>query len=757
MSAEPASAAAPTAEEKKTAGNAAFSKGEYDEAVRLFTEAIALDGANKASYSNRSAAYLKLMDYDNAVADGAKCVELDAKWGKGYFRQGSALQQCGKYEEAVKIFALGLAQDPGDRTLSEGLAQSQKYVSEKSAEQKDGGGEEEDYVIGIDLGTTYSCVAVWKGNSVDIIPNDRGEKTTPSYVCFAKDGKRLVGQAAKAAQSTNLKSTLYDIKRIIGQNVSSDAVQKDIKTFPFEVQPDKEGKPMVNVEWGKSGTKLFAPEEISAMVLSYMKKTAEKYLDRPITRAVITVPAHFGDSQRAATQAAGRIAGLNVLRIINEPTAAALSYGLDLQRSNKSENQTVLVFDLGGGTFDVTILSMEGGAFQVKATGGDIHLGGEDFDHKVAEYLAQEAMEQGFPDLNTDEKAMLRFRTEAERAKRQLSQGTNAQISIENLVRKEVKAVGSRDFNFTLTREKFEKLNAALFQRCIDAVVGVLKDAKLKKNEIDEIVLVGGSTRIPKLQMMLREAFDGKELCRSLNPDEAVAYGAAVQGAILNGQRSKSTENLLLKDVTPLSLGIETTGRVMSVVIPRNTPIPCTKTQVYTTEADYQTMVDISVYEGERLKTEQNNLLGEFQIKGIERAKRGEPQVNVSFSLDSNGILQVTARDQKTGAEAKIEINHGGRTSESDIQKMIQDAAIFRREDEAALAQTEARNALDQTLLLCETHLLTEKDTKKKIELEQAMSEVRQWLDSEGESAKTAAIAAKKRVLERTLQRLVKE
>lgn len=493
------------------------------------------------------------------------------------------------------------------------------------------------------------------------------------------------------------------------------------------------------------------------MVLAYMKKTAEKYLNRPITRAVITVPAHFGDSQRAATQAAGRIAGLNVLRIINEPTAAALSYGLDLQRSNKSENQNVLIFDLGGGTFDVTILAMENGAFQVKATGGDIHLGGEDFDLKVAEFFAQEAVEQGFPDLTSDEKAMMRFRVEAERAKRQLSQGVSAQISIENLVKKEAKAVGSRDFNFTLTRDKFEKLQSALFQRCLDCVHSVLKDAKLKKEQIDEIVLVGGSTRIPKLQMMLSEAFDGKQLCRSLNPDEAVAYGAAVQGAILNGQRSKATENLLLKDVTPLSLGIETTGRVMSVVIPRNTPIPCTKTQVYTTEADYQTMVDISVYEGERLKTEQNNLLGEFQIKGIERAKRGEPQVNVSFSLDSNGILQVTAKDQKTGAEAKIEINHGGRTSEADIQKMIQDAAIFRREDEAALAQTEARNSLDQILLQCETYLLQEKDTKKKIELEQAMSETRQWLDAEGESAKTTAIAAKKRVLERTLQRMVKE
>jgi L1 cell adhesion molecule like protein len=752
---QPAAAPAPNAEALKTAGNAAFSKGQYDDAVRLFTEAIAVEPENKAFYSNRSAAYLKLMDYDSAIADGAKCVELDPKWGKGYFRQGSALQQCGKYEEAVKIFASGLAQDPGDRTLSEGLQQSQKYVAERaSPEQKEG---EEDYVIGIDLGTTYSCVAVWKGNSVDIIPNDRGEKTTPSYVSFSKDGKRLVGQAAKAAQAGNLKNTLYDIKRIIGQNVSSEAVQRDIKHFPFVVESDKEGKPMVQVEWGKSGTKNFAPEEISAMVLAYMKKTAEKYLNRPITRAVITVPAHFGDSQRAATQAAGRIAGLNVLRIINEPTAAALSYGLDLQRSNKSENQNVLIFDLGGGTFDVTILAMENGAFQVKATGGDIHLGGEDFDLKVAEFFAQEAVEQGFPDLTSDEKAMMRFRVEAERAKRQLSQGVSAQISIENLVKKEAKAVGSRDFNFTLTRDKFEKLQSALFQRCLDCVHSVLKDAKLKKEQIDEIVLVGGSTRIPKLQMMLSEAFDGKQLCRSLNPDEAVAYGAAVQGAILNGQRSKATENLLLKDVTPLSLGIETTGRVMSVVIPRNTPIPCTKTQVYTTEADYQTMVDISVYEGERLKTEQNNLLGEFQIKGIERAKRGEPQVNVSFSLDSNGILQVTAKDQKTGAEAKIEINHGGRTSEADIQKMIQDAAIFRREDEAALAQTEARNSLDQILLQCETYLLQEKDTKKKIELEQAMSETRQWLDAEGESAKTTAIAAKKRVLERTLQRMVKE
>jgi len=692
------------------------------------------------------------MDYDNAIADGNKCIELDSKWGKGYFRLGSAQQQCGKYDEAVKTFARGLAEDPADRTLSEGLAQSQKYVSEKSEDKAD-----EDYVIGIDLGTTYSCVAVWKGNAVDIIPNDRGEKTTPSYVSFGKDGKRLVGAAAKAAQSGNLKNTLYDVKRIIGQNISSDAVAADITRFPFDVQGDKEGKPMISVEWGKGGTKLFAPEEISAMVLAYMKKTAEKYLDRPVTRAVITVPAHFGDSQRAATQAAGRIAGLNVLRIINEPTAAALSYGLDLQRSNKSANQNVLIFDLGGGTFDVTVLSMDNGAFQVRSTGGDIHLGGEDFDIKVAEYLASEAVAQGFPDLSKDDKTMLRFRTEAERAKRQLSQGTSAAISIENLVRKEQKAEGSRDFNITLTREKFEKLNSALFERCMDAVQSVLKDAKLKKGDIDEIVLVGGSTRIPKLQLMLREAFDNKELCRSLNPDEAVAFGAAVQGAILNGQRSKATENLLLKDVTPLSLGIETTGRVMSVVIPRNTPIPCTKTQMYTTESDYQTMVDISVYEGERLKTEQNNMLGEFQIKGIERAKRGEPQVAVSFSLDSNGILQVTAKDQKTGAEAKIEINHGGRTSEADIQKMIQDAAIYRREDEAALAQTEARNSLDHELFAAERLLADEKDAKKKIELEQVVAETKSWLESEGETAKTTAFAAKKRALERSMLRFRKE
>jgi heat shock 70kDa protein 1/2/6/8 len=745
-------AAAPSAEGFKTQGNAAFGKGEYDESVRCFTEAIKLDAANKALYSNRSAAYLKLMDYDNAIADGNKCIELDSKWGKGYFRLGSAQQQCGKYDEAVKTFARGLAEDPADRTLSEGLAQSQKYVSEKSEDKAD-----EDYVIGIDLGTTYSCVAVWKGNAVDIIPNDRGEKTTPSYVSFGKDGKRLVGAAAKAAQSGNLKNTLYDVKRIIGQNISSDAVAADITRFPFDVQGDKEGKPMISVEWGKGGTKLFAPEEISAMVLAYMKKTAEKYLDRPVTRAVITVPAHFGDSQRAATQAAGRIAGLNVLRIINEPTAAALSYGLDLQRSNKSANQNVLIFDLGGGTFDVTVLSMDNGAFQVRSTGGDIHLGGEDFDIKVAEYLASEAVAQGFPDLSKDDKTMLRFRTEAERAKRQLSQGTSAAISIENLVRKEQKAEGSRDFNITLTREKFEKLNSALFERCMDAVQSVLKDAKLKKGDIDEIVLVGGSTRIPKLQLMLREAFDNKELCRSLNPDEAVAFGAAVQGAILNGQRSKATENLLLKDVTPLSLGIETTGRVMSVVIPRNTPIPCTKTQMYTTESDYQTMVDISVYEGERLKTEQNNMLGEFQIKGIERAKRGEPQVAVSFSLDSNGILQVTAKDQKTGAEAKIEINHGGRTSEADIQKMIQDAAIYRREDEAALAQTEARNSLDHELFAAERLLADEKDAKKKIELEQVVAETKSWLESEGETAKTTAFAAKKRALERSVLRFRKE
>jgi len=433
----------------------------------------------------------------------------------------------------------------------------------------------------------------------------------------------------------------------------------------------------------------FAPEEVSAMVLSHCKDLAEKFLKCEVTRAVVTVPAYFNDAQRNATKAAGQIAGLDVLRIINEPTAAALSYGLDnAAKSDKPLN--VLIFDLGGGTFDVSILTIEGGIFTVKATGGDTRLGGEDFDNNLVEHLLSEVDKQGLEDPRNDAKTLMRLKKVAEVAKRDLSNAETCEVRLD--------AFMSPDKNFIckVDRAKFESLNKGPFTVCMDTVKRVIKDAKIKNEDIDEIVLVGGSTRIPKLQGMLMDLFNGKALCKSLNPDEAVAYGAAIQGGILSGKRNSKTDSLLLMDVTPLSLGIETTGRVMSVVIPRNTAIPCVKTQTYTTESNYQTKVDVSVYEGERLKSDENNLLGEFTISGIESAKRGEPQVDVSFSIDSNGILNVTAKDQKTNATADIEIANRSRATTEEIDKMVAEANKFKQDDKERMRKIEARNSWSQ-------------------------------------------------------------
>jgi len=750
----------------KDLGNAAFSAKKYEEAIKQFTAAIAVDPQNHVLYSNRAAAYTELGKKDAeklelAVADGEKCSSLAPTFGKGYSRTGAALCMLGKYQEAVKVYAAGLAHEPSSRLLVEGLQTAQKHLAESIDDGSDMK-QSDDVVIGIDLGTTYSCVGVWKGKGVVMIPNERGAITSPSWVCFSDTGKRFAGQAAKNMAPRYPTNTIYDVKRIIGQRMEDEGVAADIDKLTYKVIGSEsgsdgkkgKGKPLIQVDLGMHGKKTFAPEEVSAMVLGYLKRTAEDYLKHPVTKAVITVPAYFNDSQRSATKAAGKIAGLDVLRIINEPTAAALSYGLD--RTHKDEPAKVLIFDLGGGTFDVSVLTIEGGVTEVKATGGDTRLGGEDFDNIVTKFLIQEAVSQGMPDISEDARAVRRLQTAVEQAKRALSSSAETQIHVEGLFTTDQKKKGESnyktvDFNYTLSKAKFESLNMVYFNKCLETVKKVLKDAKLKPSEIDDIVLVGGSTRIPKMQQMLQEYFGGKELCRSLNPDEAVAYGAAVQGAILNGARDKSTANLLLMDVTPLSLGIETTGRLMSVVVPRNSAIPCVKTQTYTTEADFQTEIDVCVYEGERAKTTENNLLGKFSISGIERAKRGVPKIDVSFALDSNGILNVSARDQTTGAEAQTQIERSGRSSDADIERMVKDAAKYRAEDEEALKRVEAVNELESMINELKSISMESKSADKARTLDTAADEAQAWLDENSEAAKVSEIKLKRKNLETTL------
>jgi len=745
----------------KEQGNGFFQKNDFKAAIEKFTEALTLDPTSVAILSNRSAAYAALgkEDPENwrlAEADGAECVKLMPDWSKGYVRQGAALSLQGKYKEAVGVYAAGLARDPSSRLLSDGLAAAQKHLAESATDQED-----QETVIGIDLGTTYSCVGVWQNNTVVMVPNDRGQITTPSYVNFTETGKRTVGTAAKNLAARYPSSTIYDVKRFIGQRFEDEGVSQDISRLTYTVEPSQKGAngtgtgaPLIKIDMGMHGVKTFAPEEVSGMVLSYLKKTAETFLKKPVYKAVITVPAYFNDSQRAATKAAGRIAGLDVLRIINEPTAAALSYGLD--RLHKDKPAKVLIFDLGGGTFDVSVLSIDGGVTEVKATGGDTRLGGEDFDVAVTKFLMSEAVAAGNPDMSADPRVMRRLQTAAEGAKRQLSQTEEAQIHVESLfsIQKGKGQPKLIDFSYTLTRAKFESLNQVYFVKCLETVKKVLKDAKLKPNEIDDIVLVGGSTRIPKMQQMLQEFFGGKKLCRSLNPDEAVAYGAAVQGAILTGARSKATDNLLLLDVTPLSLGIETTGRVMSVIIPRNSPIPCVKTQTYTTEENFQTEIDVCVYEGERSRTDQNNLLGKFSISGIEKAKRGVPKIDVSFSLDSNGMLAVSAKDQTTGAEAHIQIQRSGRSSEAEVERMIAEAEKYRREDDERTKKVEAINDLETLISEARQIVGDLKDARKGEQLEASIEEVEAWVQQHGEEAKLTEIKLKRSKLSTAISKV---